>query len=136
MTRTAKTRAALLSMCLAAAMLMFSSDGRVSAQDSTQEDTVVKLAGKKLRVDRNGRLRPISAAEARAMVSTLTAMTERAEVSRTTAGHGGEFIQMSGFDHVVIGRPNGDGTTDIRCVGSVEEAVAFFGQQSAEREQE
>jgi hypothetical protein len=136
MTRTARTRAALLGICLAAAMLMFSSDARVSAQNSTQEDTVVKLAGKKLRVDKNGRLRPISAAEARQMVSTLTAMTERAEVSRATTPSGGEIVQMSGFDHVVVGRPNGDGTTDVRCVSSVDEAIAFFGQQSASQEQE
>jgi hypothetical protein len=36
----------------------------------------------------------------------------------------------------VVGRPNDDGTVDVRCVSSVDEAVSFFEQQSATSEQE
>ena len=136
MARTRRMRLALLGIGLIAVVLMFPTDGRVRAQDSTREDTVVKLAGKKLRVDKSGRLRPISTQEAREMVSTLAAMTTRTEVSTATGPSGGEFVQLAGFDHVVVGRPNGDGTTDVRCVSSVDEAVAFFSQPSAENEQE
>jgi hypothetical protein len=131
-----KARLALLGTCLAAAVLMFSSDTHVSAQNSSREDTVVKLAGKKLRVDKNGRLRPISTEEAREMVSTLTAMTERHEVRTVTESSGGQLVELAGFDHVVVGRPNGDGTVDVRCVSSVDEAVSFFEQQSATSEKE
>jgi hypothetical protein len=131
MVKIRRARLALLGTGLAAAVLMFSSDTHVSAQNSNREDTVVKLAGKKLRLDGNGRLRPISADEAREMVSTLTAMTTRTEAQAVTTLSGGEFVQLSGFDHVVIGRPNGDGTVDVRCVSSVDEAVSFFEQQSA-----
>jgi hypothetical protein len=126
-----KTRVALLGTSVAAAVLMFSSDARVSAQDPGREDTVVKLAGKKLRLDRSGRLRPISAEEAREMVSTLTAMTTRSEVGAVTTPSGGRLVELAGFDHVLVGRPNEDGTVDVRCVSSVDEAVSFFGQQSA-----
>jgi hypothetical protein len=36
---------------------------------------------------------------------------------------------MNGFDHVLVGRPNDNGTTDVQCVTSVEEAVSFLSQQ-------
>jgi hypothetical protein len=36
---------------------------------------------------------------------------------------------MTGFDHVLVGRPNENGTTDVRCVSSLEEAVSFLSQQ-------
>lgn len=134
--KTPRRRLALLCLCLAAAMLMFSTDGLVRAQDSSREDTVVKLAGKKLRVDKSGRLRPISSAEAREMVATLTSMTTRTEVSTTAAASGAQLTQFAGFDHVLVARPNGDGTSDVRCVSSVDEAVSFFDQQSAAKEQE
>jgi hypothetical protein len=136
MAQTPRTRLAVLGAGLAAAVLMFSSDALVRAQDSNREDTVVRLAGRELRVDKSGRLRPISAAEARDMVSTLTAMTSRVEVGTATMADGGEFEQLAGFDHVVVGRPNGDGTTEIRCVSSVDEAVSFFTEQSATDGQE
>lgn len=132
---TRKARLALLGTCLSAAALTFSSDARVSAQGSNREDTVVKLAGKQLRVDRNGKLRPISMEEAREMVATLTAMTERTEVRTVTAPSGGELVELAGFDHVVVGRPNADGTVDVRCVSSVEEAASFFEQPSASEQE-
>ena len=36
---------------------------------------------------------------------------------------------MDGFGHVVVGRPNENGTTDVQCVHSLEEAVSFLSQQ-------
>jgi hypothetical protein len=38
------------------------------------------------------------------------------------------MVRFEGFDHVLIGRPNEDGTTDVQCVSSVEEAVSFLSQ--------
>jgi hypothetical protein len=136
MAKMRKARLALLGTGLAAAVLMFSSDTHVSAQNSNREDTVVKLAGKKLRLDGNGRLRPISTEEAREVVATLTAMTTRTEAQTIATPGGGEFVELAGFDHVVVGRPNGDGTVDVRCVSSVDEAVSFFEQQSATSEKD
>ena len=81
------------------------------AQDSNREDTVVRLAGSELRADKNGRLRPISAAEARDMVWTLTAMTSRVEVGTATMADGGEFEHLAGFDHVVVADPMAMGCT-------------------------
>jgi len=136
MTNTRTTRLALLAACLAAAVFMSSTDGRVSAQPSGREDSVVRIAGKNLRVDKSGKLRPITMAEARATIQAIETMTERAEVSTTRTAAAGTLVQLAGFDHVLVGRPNGDGTTDVRCVGSVDEAIAFFEQQSAAQGQE
>ncbi len=136
MSKTRKTRLALLAAALVAAVMILPTDGRLRAQDSSREDKVVKLAGKKLRLDQNGRLRPITTQEAREMVATLTAMTAREEVGTSTAASGGEIVHLAGFDHVVIGRPNGDGTVEAKFVSSVDEAVAFFDQQSAANGQE
>jgi hypothetical protein len=136
MAKRLKARHALLAAAVTGAVLLTSPHGHVRAQDASQEDTVVKLAGKRLRVDKSGRLRAISQQEAREMVATLTAMTTTTVVNTTAAADRGEFVQLSGFDHVVVGRPNGDGTTEVRCVSSVEEAVSFFSQQSADGEQE
>jgi hypothetical protein len=121
---------AMLGIGLAGAMMMRSGDGRVTAQEANRgEDAAVRLAGRKVRIDKNsGKLRDLSQQEARELVATLTAMTTRTERAAATSG-GGTLVQMSGFDHVLAGRPNENGTTDVECVGPVEEAVSFLSQQ-------
>ena len=74
-----------------------------------------------------GRLRDLSAQEARELVSTLTTMTTRTE-SEAIVGSGTALVRFEGFDHVLVGRPNEDGTTDVQCVSSLEEAVSFLSQ--------
>ena len=122
-------RLAVLSLGLAALTMMWSGDARVHAQaNNRNDDAVVQLAGRKVRIDKStGRLRDLSAQEARELVSTLTAMTTRTE-SRATAASGTTLVRFGGFDHVLVGRPNDDGTTDVQCVSSVEEAVSFLSQ--------
>jgi hypothetical protein len=124
-----RVRLAMLGIGLAGAMMMRPGDVRVSAQESNRgEDAVVKLAGRKVRIDKNsGKLRDLSEQEARELVSTLTAMTTRTE-SSTATPRGGTLVQMNGFDHVLVARPNDNGTNDVECVTSVEEAVAFLSQ--------
>ena len=53
-------------------------------------------------------------------------MTTRTESEAPVAS--GTMVRFEGFDHVLIGRPNEDGTTDVQCVSSVEEAVSFLSQ--------
>ena len=55
----------------------------------------------------------------------MTTRTERA----ATSPDGATLTQLHGFDHVLVGRPNEDGTTDVQCVSSVEDAVSFLSQQ-------
>jgi hypothetical protein len=128
---------AMLGIGLAGAMMMRSGDGRVTAQEANRgEDAAVRLAGRKVRIDKSsGKLRDLSQQEARELVATLTAMTTRTERAAATSA-GGTLVQMSGFDHVLVGRPNENGTTDVECVSSVEEAVSFLSQQPKSSGQE
>jgi hypothetical protein len=127
---TRRMRFGMLGVGLAAAMMMGSGDLRVRAQEATQgEDAAVKLAGRKIRIDKStGRLRDLSQQEARELVATLTQMTTRSERVAATPG-GATLVQMTGFDHVLVGRPNQDGTIDVQCVSSVDDAVSFLSQQ-------
>ena len=128
---------AMLGIGLAGAMMMRPGDVRVTAQESSRgEDAAVRLAGRKVRIDKNsGKLRDLSQQEARELVATLTAMTTQTERAGQTQG-GGTLARIDGFDHVLVGRPNEDGTTDVRCVESLEEAVSFLSQQPKSSEKE
>jgi hypothetical protein len=131
--KTRPVRLAMLGIGLAAAMAMMpSSDVRVSAQEGNRsEDAAVKLAGRKVRIDKkSGKLREISQQEARELVATLTAMTTRTETVAATTG-GRALTQFNGFDHVLVARPNEDGSNDVLCVNSLEQAVAFLSQNPA-----
>jgi hypothetical protein len=123
-------RVAMLGVGLASAMMMLSGDRRVSAQETNRsDDASVTLAGRKIRVDKqSGKLRELSSQEARDLVATLTGMTTRSDQAVDTPG-GASLVQMNGFDHVLVGRPNEDGTVDVLCVSSVDDAVSFLSQQ-------
>jgi hypothetical protein len=123
-----RMRLAVLGLALAAITMMRSGDLRVHAQGNNRDDAVVKLAGRKVRIDKStGRLRDLSAQEARELVSTLSTMTTQTESEATTTT-GSTLVRFAGFDHVLVGRPNEDGTTDVQCVSSLEEAVSFLSQ--------
>jgi hypothetical protein len=128
---------AMLGLGLAGAMMMLSGDVRVTAQESNRgEDAAVKLAGRKVRIDKNsGKLRDLSQQEARELVATLTAMTTQTERPAAQTS-GGSLLQLTGFDHVLVGRPNENGTTDVQCVSSLEEAVSFLSQEPKSSEKE
>jgi hypothetical protein len=42
---------------------------------------------------------------------------------------------MAGFGHVMIARPNEDGTSDVRCVSSIDEASEFLAQSATATDQ-
>jgi hypothetical protein len=130
-------RLMLLGIGLGGAMAA-STDMPVGAQGrGRHEDAVVKLAGKKLRIDRaTGKLGDISVEEARALVATLTEMTTRTDGPTVQGSAAAKVVQMDGFDHVLVARPNENGTSDVRCVSSVDEAAEFLGQPVASSEKE
>jgi hypothetical protein len=121
---------AVLGIGLASAVVIGSGDRRVAAQEANRgEDAAVNLAGRKIRVDKStGKLRDLSTQEARDLVATLTTMTTRTE-SVAAAPGGATLVRMNGFDHVLVGRPNEDGTIDVQCVDSIDGAVSFLSQQ-------
>src|SRR4051794_9450288 len=92
---------AALGIGLASAVLIGSGDRPVAAQEATRgDDAAVPLAGRRIRVDKNtGKLRDLSAQEARDLVETLAAMTTRTENVAAAPG-GATLVRMNGFDHV------------------------------------
>ncbi|HJZ71733.1 MAG TPA: hypothetical protein VKE51_08315 [Vicinamibacterales bacterium] len=134
---TRYVRLAMLGVGLAGAMVLLSGDVLVKAQEANRaEDAAVRLAGRKIHVDKStGKLRELSQQEARELVATLTAMTTRSERTAEAPG-GAALVQLNGFDHVLVGRPNADGTTDVECVSSVDAAVSFLAQQPKSNGQE
>jgi hypothetical protein len=55
-------------------------------------------------------------------------MTTRTERAAATPD-GATLVQMTGFDHVLVGRPNENGTVDVLCASSLDDAVSFLSQQ-------
>ena len=135
---TKRVRLAMLGIGLAGAMMLRSGDLGVNAQESAAgEDAAVRLAGRKVRIDKDtGRLRDLSQQEARELVATLTAMTTRVERPVAATPGGSALDQLQGFDHVLVGRPNEDGTVDVQCVSTVEDAVSFLSQQPKSSDKE
>ena len=127
---TRRVRLAMLCVGIAGAMLLPSGDTRVTAQESTGGDAAaVTLAGRKIRIDKeSGKLRELSQQEARELVATLSAMTTRSDRVAAVPG-GATLVQRTGFDHVLVGRPNEDGSVDVECVSSLDVAVSFLSQQ-------
>lgn len=97
----------------------------------SRQELVSSLEGRPVIVDRTTQARrPMSTAEAAAFVDRITILTAPAA---NTAGaqalaRGGSMLRVSehGPGHVVVSRPNADGSVSARCVTSVDEAVDFL----------
>ena len=107
-----------------------------SAQaQQARPDLVAKLTGKKVKKNPvTGEVQALTAQEAQEIVSRLVAMTNRStEGLAPVSTPNGVSLALEGrFMHVMIGRPNPDGTTSMRCVTSVDEGVAFLSEESPE----
>ncbi len=102
-----------------------------SEPQTANGDTTIEFASQKIKVDaRTGKLRTPTVEEARAIVETLTKLADRRsddlKVVRTPSGV--DKVDLEGrFQHVLVGKPNPDGTNEVICVTSMEEAAAFLG---------
>jgi hypothetical protein len=77
-----------------------------------------------------GRLRKPTLDETDAMVAQISSLTNRSTEGLATQQtvNGGEMMDLDGrFGGVVLGRANADGTTEVRCVFTLEEAAEFLG---------
>lgn len=75
------------------------------------------------------RRRP-TAEETEALVSQLTPLTNRSTSGLTVTSRpdGSKMVNLENrFGGVVLGRANADGTTEVRCVMTMEEAAEFLG---------
>ena len=78
----------------------------------------------------SGKLRKPTAEETQVMVDQVSAFTNRSSDGLTVTTHPNGMKTMNAegrFSGVVLGRANADGTTEIRCVFSMEEAAEFLG---------
>jgi hypothetical protein len=98
---------------------------------ASDDDATVEFANQKITIDsRTGRLRKPTVEEARALVETLTSLTDRSSkglrVERRSDGI--RQVDLQGrFQSVVLAKPNPDGTNEIRCVTTLKEAADFLG---------
>lgn len=97
----------------------------------SRQELVTKLEGRPVMVDRNtSQRRPITRAEAGAFVDRIGVLTAPAASASAAQvlSRGGLALRLSehGPGHVVVSRPNADGSTSARCVTSVDEAVDFL----------
>jgi hypothetical protein len=106
-------------------------DAITTPAPSPGQDTTIQFANQEITIDsQTGRLRKPTVEEARALVETLTGMTNRSakglQVERDA--NGGRRVDLQGrFQSVMVGKPNADGTTETRCVHNMQEAAAFLG---------
>ena len=78
----------------------------------------------------SGRLRKPTAAETDELIATLTALTSRSTegLKQVALPSGGTAVNLQGrFSPVMLSRPNPDGTSEVKCVTSFEEAADFLG---------
>jgi hypothetical protein len=96
------------------------------------------VATRDITVDRQtGQLRKPTAEETEALVAQLTAMTNQsAEGLQQIAAANGVFVDLEDrFQSTVLARPNPDGTSEVRCVTTFEEAAEFLGLVEAAGQQ-
>lgn len=95
------------------------------------EDATVEFADQEIKIDaQTGRLRKPTLEEARALVESITGLTDRsAKGLKVERGPNGlRQVDLQGrFQSVVLAKPNPDGTNEVRCVTSLKEAADFLG---------
>ena len=98
---------------------------------SDDNDKTVNFANQKITIDaQTGRLRKPTVEEARALVESITGLTNRSSkgLHVEKAENGMNKVDLQGrFQTVVLAKPNADGTNEIRCVSSLKEAAEFLG---------
>lgn len=83
----------------------------------------------------SGKLRKPTTEETQALVDQVSSLTNRSSegLTVTTRPSGMKVMNAEGrFNGVVLGRANPDGTTEIRCVFSMEEAAEFLGLEEVQ----
>jgi hypothetical protein len=106
------------------------------AQSSNSGNGKKYVATKEIIFDQaTQKLRKPNAEETQAMVAQISILTNRSTdgLTATTLANGTKKMDLQGgFNGVLVGRANADGTTEIRCVMTLEEAVAFLGLEEAQ----
>ena len=100
-------------------------------RSSSQASPKKYKATKEIVLDKTtGKVRKPTQEETDAMVSKISVLTNRSSegLSVNQSSNGMKSVDLQGrFNSVMLGRANADGTTEIRCVFSIEEAADFLG---------
>jgi hypothetical protein len=105
------------------------SDSKATRQESGKARKYV--ATREIIFDQaSGKLRKPTDEETKALVERVSVLTNRSSDGLTinTQPNGMKLVDLEGrFNGVVLGRANADGTTEVRCVFTMEEAAEFLG---------
>ena len=114
------------------AILMALAIGTIAlSRTSTQAQKKSYVATREIILDKaTGKLRKPTAQEIDETVAQLKTLTNRSTEDLTQVQHANGMVSMDlkgRFNGVVLGRANADGTTEVRCVFTMEEAEDFLG---------
>jgi len=131
-----KVRAlAMAMMLMGVAPLVFSQ----TAQQTPAKNGKKYVATKEIIFDQaTGQLRKPTAEETEALVDQISSLTARSSKGLTVVEHanGTKSMNLDGrFNAVVLGRALADGTTEVRCVTTMQEAVEFLGLEESTPQQ-
>jgi hypothetical protein len=97
----------------------------------TPQNNKKYIATKEITVDKQtGQLRKPTDEELSQLVSSLTGMLDRStdNLSARPLHNGGQMVELDGaLAPVAIARPRADGSMEVKCVTSMDEAAEFLG---------
>jgi hypothetical protein len=125
---TNRTRIGLVLSAIAVALAI----GTIAlSRTSSQAQKKSYVATREIVLDKaTGKLRKPTAAEIDETVAQLKSLANRSSEGLTQVQHKNGMVSMDlqgRFAGVALGRANADGTTEVRCVFSLEEAEEFLG---------
>jgi hypothetical protein len=128
---TKKMSRSRIGLILSMVLLALTVGTMAMTRTSTQAQKKKYVATKEIVRDKvTGQLRKPTAEETDAMVDQLKTFTNQSTEGLTPRQHANGMVSMSlegRFGGVVLGRDNADGTTEVRCVFTMEEAADFLG---------
>ena len=129
--RTKKVTRTRIGLVLSAILIALTVGTIALTRTSTQAQKKKYVATKEIIHDQaSGKLRKPTTEETDAMVDNLKSLTNRSSEGLTATQHPNGMTSMNlenRFGGVVVGRANADGTTEVRCVFTMEEAAEFLG---------
>lgn len=133
--RTKKITRTRIGLVLSAILIALTVGTIALTRNSTQAQRKKYVATKEIVRDQaSGRLRKPTAEETDEMVDQIKSLTNRSTEGLTSTQHPNGMVSMNlegRANGVVLGRANVDGTTEVRCVFTIEEAAEFLGLEES-----
>jgi hypothetical protein len=131
-----KVRAlAVILLLIGGAPLVFSQ----TTQQTPAKNGKKYVATKEIIFDKaSGQLRKPTVEETEALVDQISSLTNRSAEGLKVVAHdnGTKSMSLEGrFNAVVLGRALADGTTEVRCVTTMQEAMEFLGLEESTSQQ-